>query len=102
MRRVVESNLDIEDILYQSPAGPISVHDVFYGWAKQIETSGVDFYAHKTGFTIASLEALLRRSGFSSVFMFAAEEAFEMKAVAFKREPTTAQRSLLELPAPSI
>ena len=102
MRRVVASNLDIEDILYQSPAGPISVHDVFYGWAKQIETSGLDFYAHKTGFTSASLEALLRRSGFASVFMFIAEEAFEMKAIAFKKEPTTAQHSLLELPASSI
>jgi SAM-dependent methyltransferase len=102
MRRFVESNLDIEDALYQSPGGPISVHDVLYGWAKQIETSGVDFYAHKTGFTTDSLELLLRRSGFASVFMFIAEEGFEMKAVAFKREPTAAQRILLELPAPLI
>jgi SAM-dependent methyltransferase len=99
MRRVVASNLDIEDILYQSSAGPISVHDVFYGWAKQIETSGVDFYAHKTGFTTHSLRALLLRSGFPNVYMFVVEEAFEIKAVAFKKEPTAAQRALLGIPA---
>jgi SAM-dependent methyltransferase len=102
MRRVVASNLDIEDVLYQSPGGPISVCDVIYGWAKQIETSGVDFYAHKTGFTTDSLEGLLRRSGFSNVYMFASEEGFEIKAIAFKKEPTAAQRSLLALPASSI
>src|ERR1700682_2045328 len=99
MKRVVESNLDIEDVLYQSPGGPISVRDVFYGWGKQIEASGVDFYAHKTGFTAHSLEGLLRRSGFSNVYMFVAEDAFEMRAVAFMKEPTSTQRVLLGLPA---
>ena len=98
MKRVIASNLDIEDVLYESPSGPISVRDAFYGYAKQIESSGVDFYAHKTGFTTRSLEALLRRSGFSNVYMFVAEEAFEMKAFAFKKEPSSAQRVLLGLP----
>jgi ubiquinone/menaquinone biosynthesis C-methylase UbiE len=96
MKRVVGSTLDIEETLYQSPSGPISVHDVFYGFATQIESSGVDFYAHKTGFTSPSLEALLLRSGFPNVYMFVAEEAFEIRAVAFKREPTAAQRLVLE------
>jgi len=102
MKHVVASNLDIDDVLYQSSNGPISVCDVLYGWAKQIETSGVDFYAHKTGFTSHSLEGLLRRSGFPVVHMFVSEEIFEVKAFAFKREPTAAQCSLLELSASSI
>src|ERR1700687_796683 len=99
MKRVVESNLDIEDVLYQSPGGPISVRDVFYGWGEQIGASGVDCYAHKTGFTAHSLEGLLRRSGFSNVYVFVAEDAFEIRAVAFKKEPTPSQRVLLGLPA---
>jgi SAM-dependent methyltransferase len=98
MKQVIESNLDIEDILYQAPGGPISVCDVIYGWAKEIETSGQDFYAHKTGFTARSLRALLLRAGFSSVYVFVTEEIMEVKAFAFKREPTAAQRILLELP----
>jgi SAM-dependent methyltransferase len=98
MKRVVESNIDIEDILYESPGGPISARDVFYGWAKQIESSGVDFYAHKTGFTVDSLRVLLLQSGFPNVYMFVIEGAFEVRAVAFKKEPTAAQRVLLEIP----
>ncbi len=98
MKRVVESRLDIEDVLYQSAKGPISVRDVIYGWGKEIEASGVDFYAHKTGFTTASLEGLLRRSGFPNVYMFVAEEGFELLALAFKGSATASQRALLGLP----
>lgn len=97
VRRVVESQLDIDDILYNSPSGPIAVSDVIYGSAHEIETSGVDFYAHKTGFTAQSLQTLLLRAGFPHVYMFVSEEAFEIKAIAFKREPTAAQRALLGL-----
>jgi SAM-dependent methyltransferase len=99
MKRVVGANLDIEDVLYESPGGPIKVSDVIYGWAHQIETSGVDFYAHKTGFTVRSLQALLLQAGFPHVYMFVSEEAFEIKAIAFKTEPTAAQRLMLGLPA---
>ena len=67
--------------------------------AHQIETSGVDFYAHKTGFTVPSLQTLLLQSGFPHVYMFVSEEAFEIKAIAFKGEPTAAQRLMLGLPA---
>lgn len=102
MKRVVESKLDIEDVLYQSSGGPISARDVFYGWAKEIEASGMDFYAHKTGFTTHSLEALLLQSGFPNVYMFVSEATFDLRALAFKREPTAAQRILLALPGSSI
>ena len=52
---MVEKNLDIDDFLYQSPEGPITVRDVIYGYGAEIERSGNDFYAHKTGFTKKSL-----------------------------------------------
>src|ERR1700687_1151786 len=99
MKRVVESNLDIEDVLYQSPGGPILVRDVFYGWGKQVEASRADFYVRKIGFRALYLEGMLRRSGFSNVYVFVAEDAFEIRAVAFKKEPTPSQRVLLGLPA---
>lgn len=100
MKRVVEANLDIEDTLYQSPAGPISVRDVLYGYAKQIEDSGVDFYAHKTGFTVKSLKALLVQSGFPIVHMYYSDEAFEIRAVACKKEPSRERCLMLGLPSP--
>jgi len=51
MKKVVQNNMDIDDVLYQSGMGPIMVSDVIYGYSKQIEASGVEFFAHKTGFT---------------------------------------------------
>lgn len=97
MKRVVERDMDLEDILYVSPSGPITVRDVIYGWSLEIERSGVDFYAHKTGFTATSLKSAIERAGFPLVYPFVAEEAFDLRALAFKAEPTRSQRALLEL-----
>jgi hypothetical protein len=78
---VVEHRLDIEDVLYQSAVGTISVRDVIYGYAPEIEKSGQDFYAHKTGFTPKSLERALRSAGFSEVIVRSGEY-FEVHAFA--------------------
>ena len=99
LHRVVQSGMDIADVLYVSPAGPISPHDVLYGFGKEIEQSGQDFYAHKTGFTAKSLRSALENAGFSRIFAFEVPNAFELKALAFKSEPTAGQRRVLGLPA---
>ena len=85
MRSVADKNLDIDDVLYQSPAGPIRVLDVLYGWSAQIERSGVDFFAHKTGFTVKSLTAKVQSAGFVDVYM--ATENLEILIWAFKNRP---------------
>ncbi|MEI6601511.1 MAG: methyltransferase domain-containing protein [Comamonadaceae bacterium] len=98
MRHCVENGGDIHGILYESAGGPISVHDVMYGWGKQIAASGVDFYAHKTGFTPNSLREVLLATGFSEVWINASTGGFAIGALAFKQTPTAAQRALLNLP----
>lgn len=85
MRTVVQQGLDIDDFLYQSLAGPITVRDVIYGYGLEIETSGNDFYAHKTGFTRKSLTATLLNAGFNFVFTRVGE--LEVTAIAFKNKP---------------
>lgn len=85
MRITLERNLDIDDILYQSPAGPIMVLDVLYGYAAEIEQSGQDFYAHKTGFTRKSLSSALLKAGFSVVYTELGN--YEITALAFKGTP---------------
>jgi SAM-dependent methyltransferase len=97
LTQFVVSNMDIDDPLYQSPSGPISVHDVVYGYGKQIEESGVDFYAHKSGFTEATLREALAQAGFTHVYMANSEDHFSLGTLAFKSEPTTFQRALLHL-----
>jgi hypothetical protein len=97
MGRCASGNLDIDDVLYTSAAGPISVHDVIYGWGAQIEKSGVDFYAHKTGFTEAALRRRLQDAGFHKVLVAENAEAFELCALAFKQEPTPEQLAMFGL-----
>jgi len=95
MLTTVQRGLDIDDVLYVSPAGPILVLDVIYGWNVEIERSGKDFYAHKTGFTQKSLVDALQRSGFSAVWSMAG--SYEVGAFAFKGFPSDADLRHLNL-----
>jgi len=96
MRVVTEREMDVEDVLYQSPAGPVRVLDVVYGFAPEIERSGLDFFAHKTGFTRKSLLAAVQRAGFQRTYSTAGN--LEIKLVAFKQVPDRAARALFNLP----
>lgn len=95
MQIVIQRGLDIDDFLYQSPIGPIAVIDVIYGYRKEIEMSGNDFYAHKTGFTQKSLMAILINAGFPIVFIHAGE--LEILAIAFKSKPSDYATALFKL-----
>lgn len=92
MRHAIEHGMELDEVLYESPAGPISVHDVIYGYGREIETSGEDYYAHKRGFTHQSLRAALEQAGFAAVWL--AEPAnFEIGALAFKQQPDAERRA---------
>ena len=95
MRVTIERGLDIDDVLYQSPAGPIMVLDVLYGYSVEIERSGKDFYSHKTGFTQKSLLKALTVAGFRKIYSVAGN--LEINALAFKGEPDQATRGLFGL-----
>jgi len=96
MRVTLERGLDIDDVLYQSPAGPIMVLDVLYGYSVEIERSGQEFFAHKTGFTEKSLLKALQRSGFSPMYCQVGD--LEINALAFKGQPDQITRALFGLP----
>jgi len=85
MLRVINEGLDIDDVLYHCPSGPILVSDVIYGWHVEIERSGNDFFAHKTGFTKQSLERVLEENGFPLVF--SRQEDLEVISFAFMQQP---------------
>jgi SAM-dependent methyltransferase len=77
---MIDLQLDLEDVLYQSAAGPITPLDVFFGYRKEIEESGQDFYAHKTGFTARRLHKVLERAGFEDVKVVANLPCLELEA----------------------
>lgn len=95
MHETVTRNLDIDDVLYQSPAGPIMVLDVLYGYSVEIERRGIDFFAHKTGYSKKSLAMAMKRAGFSITYTRA--ENLEVTAIAFKGDPNPEFLSLFRL-----
>jgi SAM-dependent methyltransferase len=97
-RKVASGEVGLEDELYRSDGGPIAAIDVVYGWGKEIEASGRDFFAHKTGFTKTTLVATLRRAGFKEIWMVPASGSYELRAFAFKAPPTPGQRKLFGMP----
>src|SRR5205823_3329076 len=95
IKHVAANNLDMDDVLYMSAVGPILVRDILYGFQKQIRESGVDFFAHKNGFTLESLVALFSCTGW--VHMVHGSEAFELWAIIFKQLPTAEQKATLNI-----
>lgn len=56
----------LEDVAYDSPAGPITPLDCVYGLGRAI-ASGHPLMAHRTGFTEKTLRKHLERAGFGNV-----------------------------------
>jgi len=76
-------NRELDDVLYHSPAGPITVMDCIWGYQADI-ARGNCYMAHKTGFTAKSLEEKLTAAGFRGVVI--QHDYINLMAVAFKRD----------------
>jgi len=70
--------------------------DVLYGHAAEIERSGEDFYAHKTGFTQKSLLKALNKAGFTKVYCTLGN--LEINVIAFRDKASEDTRVLFKLP----
>jgi len=84
---VHENNLDLDDRLYDSLAYPITVSDVLWGFGRQMEQTGKEFFAHKAGFSKHLLSKYLSKSGFRNIYIKCDNKNFEIVAIAFKAEP---------------
>ena len=70
---------------------------MLWGYSLEIERSGQEFYAHKTGFTQNSLLRALQNAGFARIYSKVGN--IEIDALAFKRIPNQKTRELFNLPA---
>ena len=96
MRATIDRGLDIDDVLYESVAGQITVLDVLYGYSAEIERSGKEFFAHRTGFTQKSLAAALKRAGFSKGYGMVGN--LVVSTLSFKDEPDPEILTLFGIP----
>ena len=95
MQRVVNEKLDLLDVLYDSPMGPIRVCDVLYGHQGKIETSGEEYFAHKMGYTPGSLQQLLIKAGFQVVALSVG--TLNVSAIAFPHQPDADQLRFFDI-----
>jgi len=79
-RFVAEDRLG--DVLYQSAAGPVTPHDVFYGLGTAV-AAGNEHMAHKSAFTPKTLMETIRDAGFPE-FVIRRRENLELAAIARK------------------
>lgn len=79
---IVDGRFD--EMIYQSPAGPISAVDMLWGHTRSI-AAGNHFMAHRTGFTAPSLGRQLIDCGFDEAWVFAGP-AFDLWAVGLGEE----------------
>jgi SAM-dependent methyltransferase len=87
---LAENKIDLSAEIYDSPAGPITAHDMFYGFGAEIQRSGEHYYAHKTGFSRTSLSAQLFENGFPVLCFAPPLSQWELHVFAFKQQPDQA------------
>ena len=76
---VVEDRL--HEPLYQSPAGPVTPHDIFFGFGAAI-ASGRTSMAHRCGFTPGMLQRCFHQQPFGELLVRRRSADFELAAVA--------------------
>ncbi|MBE0613352.1 MAG: hypothetical protein IH604_06775 [Burkholderiales bacterium] len=101
IKLLATNELDIEQEIYKANIGPITAHDMIYGYAPEIEASGQDFYAHKTGFSRDSLLRALRSNGFGEIYFAQPLALLELHVFAFKTRADAAQRATLAMGEPA-
>ena len=56
-----------DDVVYESAAGPITGHDMFYGYAPYVADN--PYMAHHSGFTEKRLTTIMENAGFAQVIV---------------------------------
>ena len=97
IKLMASADLDIEHEIYTASVGAISAHDVIYGYGPEIEESGQDFYAHKTGFTRQSLAKALLANGFAEIYFAPPLWMLELHVYAFKKPASVQCKADLSL-----
>lgn len=100
IKLLATNDLDLEQEIYKTSIGPITAHDMIFGYGPEIEASGQDFYAHKTGFSADSLVRALCSNGFGEIYFAPRLGELELRVFAFKTVADAGLRAALALGEP--
>jgi SAM-dependent methyltransferase len=82
---------DLEDIkptrevLYVSPSGPVTGHDIFYGHSLYLESC--PYMAHRCGFIAATLRETLENAGFTNIKITKLNDPYPYNLFGFGMKP---------------
>jgi SAM-dependent methyltransferase len=76
----------LNEPIYDSPAGPITPHDIFFGYGAAI-ASGRTSMAHRCGFTPGVLQKYFEQLTFGEVVLRRRDESLELVALARVQPP---------------
>jgi SAM-dependent methyltransferase len=79
----------LHEPIYESPAGPVTAHDIFFGYGAAI-ASGRPSMAHHCGFTPGALQRCFEQLAFGEVLLRRRVESLELVALARVRPPKDA------------
>jgi predicted SAM-dependent methyltransferase len=79
------ANDRLHEVVYQSPAGPVTAHDIMFGYTPYL-AQGMTGMAHRCGFTPTLLAQKLQELPFAEIVM-RRRAGYELAAVASKRAP---------------
>ncbi len=83
----------VDDPAYNSPSGPITPHDMLYGYGRAI-ADGRTSMAHRCGFTPKMLMKLFKEAGFEST-VIVRRQILELVAVVYKSAVDQSHNSAL-------
>lgn len=75
----------LHEVVYQSPAGPVTAHDIIFGYGPYL-ARGQTGMAHRCGFTPTLLASKLREVPFAEIVLHR-RSGHELAAIACKRAP---------------
>lgn len=77
----------IEDTAYVSSEGPITPHDMIYGFGRDL-AKGNHFMAHRSGFTASSLRRKLQDCGFVDIDVQRDSTGYGLRAIGYRKGQT--------------
>lgn len=78
------ANDRLHEVIYKSPAGPVTAHDMIWGFGAAI-ANGSESMAHHCGFTPTLFLEHLKQAGFSEIVLRRTTSRLELAGVALQR-----------------
>ncbi|MBV8362791.1 MAG: class I SAM-dependent methyltransferase [Deltaproteobacteria bacterium] len=84
----------LRETIYQSEAGPVTAHDMLWGFGAAIARGKIAM-AHHCGFTPSSFLDCFKEAGFAEIVLRRRSNYLELAALAFRRRANAIQRKTL-------